>query len=236
MLKPLLVRKLHFVGLIFVCAAAHSVQPTCPDDRYFEPTDTSSTPRDKPSKDFILDMQRARRGNSAAQYNVGLYYEYGHLVTHCIDKAKYWYSRSAANGNVDAQDSLKLIACRARLFKGSGNVGIFTKDMCSEFPQGPPLSNVATIPAASLSGNIRTDSLDATPTAPFEGYKKVREDDCPPGLFYEMCAQSVRQTNSRLRELDRERLQEDFRYERKMRVLENCRREGRTGVGQCPEG
>jgi len=70
------------------------------------------------------------RGDPVAQHNIGLSYEYGHLVSPCLEKAIFWYRKSAANGNAQAESSLKMLLCREKLFPDKSRVGLFSINTC----------------------------------------------------------------------------------------------------------
>ncbi|UZO03820.1 uncharacterized protein OCT59_024221 [Rhizophagus irregularis] len=60
-------------------------------------------------KAFELYQNAANLGHNDvhAQYNLALMYEKGDGITKYIDKAIYWYKKSAKQGNQDAQNKLK---------------------------------------------------------------------------------------------------------------------------------
>lgn len=53
-----------------------------------------------------LWLSLAKKGNSAAQYNVGLLYQHGLGVTRHLDEAVKWYTQAAQGGDADAQVKL----------------------------------------------------------------------------------------------------------------------------------
>ena len=61
----------------------------------------------KYQKAFKLFKKLAEQGDSQAQYNLGAMYENGEGVEENIEQAKYWYKKSADQGNEDAQEALK---------------------------------------------------------------------------------------------------------------------------------
>ena len=60
-------------------------------------------------KAFELFRKAAKLGNSCAQFNVALTYEYGDGTKKNMDEAIYWYKISAKKGNEGAQSRLKEI-------------------------------------------------------------------------------------------------------------------------------
>lgn len=152
-----------FLGLLIYLPAAHSASAsTCMPDSFFEITDPD-TRLEKPSKEFSIDRKNATKGDSNAQFNMGLYYESGHLVTPCMDKAKFWYGKSAASGNAQAQKMLKTLACIERNFPNGEVVAIFSSDLCDENFH-PTLSGSAinsTIEPSSQSTGVGLVSLES---------------------------------------------------------------------------
>ena len=51
----------------------------------------------------------AEKGDSAAQYNLAEYYRAGLATPRDLDKAIYWYEKSAAEGTIKAMDKLARI-------------------------------------------------------------------------------------------------------------------------------
>ena len=52
-------------------------------------------------------QKAANLGNCDAQYNLALIYEYGEVIKKDINKAIYWYKKSADQGYEDAHYELK---------------------------------------------------------------------------------------------------------------------------------
>ncbi len=61
----------------------------------------------KYKKAFELLKKLAEQGDSQAQYNLGAMYENGEGTEENIEQAKYWYKKSADQGNEDAKEALK---------------------------------------------------------------------------------------------------------------------------------
>ena len=61
----------------------------------------------KYQKAFKLFKKLAEQGDSQAQYNLGAMYENGEGIEENIEQAKYWYKKSADQGNEDAKEALK---------------------------------------------------------------------------------------------------------------------------------
>ena len=58
---------------------------------------------------FNETLQKARQGDSEAQYNVGAMYQNGRGVTPDRDKAAEWYGKAAKQGNTSAVSRLGLM-------------------------------------------------------------------------------------------------------------------------------
>ena len=52
----------------------------------------------------------ADQGNAAAQYNLGIIFQYGKGVIENSGKAKYYYQLAAEQGNEDAAKALKALS------------------------------------------------------------------------------------------------------------------------------
>ena len=64
-------------------------------------------PEEKNRKAFELYVKAAEMGYAPAQYEVGEFYYYGISVSgEDMGKAKYWYSKAAAQGHAEAQFAL----------------------------------------------------------------------------------------------------------------------------------
>ena len=66
------------------------------------------------TKAFEWFEKSAKLGNSYGMYNVGACYKDGRGVTKELNKAKEWFAKAAAQGDVDAQhqlDGLNLLFC-----------------------------------------------------------------------------------------------------------------------------
>ncbi|PKK62195.1 kinase-like protein [Rhizophagus irregularis] len=61
---------------------------------------------------FELYQKAADLGNSSAQYNLAIMYENGEVTVKNIDKAIYWYKKSAGQGDQDAQNKLEKLKNR----------------------------------------------------------------------------------------------------------------------------
>lgn len=58
---------------------------------------------------FIRLRPAAEKGSADAQYAIGYMYYYGQGVIENRDKAWYWITRSASNGNEDAKSAMKIL-------------------------------------------------------------------------------------------------------------------------------
>ena len=58
-------------------------------------------------KAFELYQKAANLGNGNAQYNLALIYESGNGIEKNIDKAIYWYEKSAKQGHQNSQKQLE---------------------------------------------------------------------------------------------------------------------------------
>lgn len=85
--------------------AMSSVQSDQPCQvQYFAPEDhLHKTPHAKPHPAFLQDYARALKGNAVSQRNVAIYFESGHLVAECTDKAAFWYEKAAKGGDDASQ-------------------------------------------------------------------------------------------------------------------------------------
>ena len=59
---------------------------------------------------FIRLRPAAEKGSPEAQYAVGYMYYYGQGVIENRQKAWYWITAAAKNGNVDAQNAMKILS------------------------------------------------------------------------------------------------------------------------------
>lgn len=64
-------------------------------------------------------LAEAQAGNADAQFKLGLAYDSGRGVPREIDTAKMWYSKSAEQGNVEAQNSLGSIYQEEKNYQGA---------------------------------------------------------------------------------------------------------------------
>ena len=157
------------IGLAVNCAIAHSAQPSsCPPDKYFQPFDSSETPYDQPSSEFSTELRKARRGDPIAQYNVGLSYDYGYLVTPCADRAKFWYRKAATRGNSTAENRLKFLACREALFPDSGRTVIFSVNLCGD-EDSRLVSSSGEVPIPLVAIGNGNNGIACVPPRPDEG-------------------------------------------------------------------
>ena len=59
-----------------------------------------------PKSEFSKNQKQAKKGNAAAQFNLGICYEQGRGVEKDTKKAFEWYKKSAEQGFADAQYNL----------------------------------------------------------------------------------------------------------------------------------
>lgn len=59
---------------------------------------------------FIRLRPAAEKGSPEAQYAVGYMYYYGQGVIENRQKAWYWITAAAKNGNVDAQNAMRMLS------------------------------------------------------------------------------------------------------------------------------
>ena len=57
-------------------------------------------------------MKAAKQNHAVAQYNIGYMYENGDAGSSDLIKARQWFEKSAANGNVKAKEKLKKLLLR----------------------------------------------------------------------------------------------------------------------------
>ena len=146
MRASLLVRLVCYAIVALSITPANAAQPvTCAPDKYFQPFDSSETPYSEPSEEFSAYLKKAHRGDPVAQYNLGLSYDHGYLVTRCLEKAKFWYRKAAIGGNTDAQGRLKFLNCVEEVFPDRGERAvIFSVNLCEDRPPSTVVNEPAT--------------------------------------------------------------------------------------------
>ena len=83
----------------------------------------------KYKKAFKLFKKSAEQGNSQAQYNLGAMYENGEGTEENIEQAKYWYKKSADQGDEDAKEALKELEIEETKEKNNSNENKKTKNI-----------------------------------------------------------------------------------------------------------
>ena len=90
------------------------------DDALFNLALLYATKTNEHYKAFPLWQESAQRGNSTAQYNLGLCYHNGWGTAKDDDQAIYWWQKAAADGHEDARHNIEVIM-RERSSYSSGS-------------------------------------------------------------------------------------------------------------------
>ena len=147
--KRFLTRRAGPCAALILCA--FSVQADCGRERHFGPHDvTQQAALARPHADFVKTYRLATAGVAAEARNLAAFYDTGYLVSMCREKALYWYTRAAEQGDEHAREWLERHMAVERLREGPECFG----EQCAAAGSGPRTTTLLAGPNGAYAANV----------------------------------------------------------------------------------
>lgn len=134
-----------------LATAAAAQAPACADERYYAPHDyRRDAPLSRPHAEFARALRLAETGDASQQRSLAIAYEVGYMVDGCAARARYWYGKAAAAGDVEAKRWLAREQI-AETFRASRECAAAS---CPSYTAGPQLVDLYAAPNGNYYASV----------------------------------------------------------------------------------